>query len=300
MSKLVEKIIRNARIAASPYFWAFTAQRRIRHPDNRAKMARFLARRRPQSAVRPGSNATAGLDSLVQNMNQQGYHMLSGLVEPQQVAEMRAYFSEQKAFDPYRPTFGHFLPLTEARPETHVAFFDPETVVKAPHAAALANHPVLLAGMEALFGCKPSIGYIAAWWSLPGDGTAEHAELFHRDVDDWAFYKFFLYLTDVDERSGPHIYVPGSHNRASHLDIRRYTDSEAHELGPEIRFTGPAGSCFLENTYGMHRGLPPLERPRLIFQVTYCLMGLPYAPSAPVAPLPPGCDPFINRFYFKP
>jgi hypothetical protein len=28
-------------------------------------------------------------------------------------------------------------------------------------------------------------------------------------------------------------------------------------------------------------------------------MGLPYAPPKPVAPLPQGLDPFINRFYLK-
>ncbi|KJV09597.1 hypothetical protein VZ95_10520 [Elstera litoralis] len=284
---------------ASPYYWAFEAQRRVRHPQRRAKIARWLAGRRTRSVVMPGGNAAATVQALVQDMNRQGYHLLTGLVEPQQVAEMRAYFSEQKARDPYRPTFGQFMPLTEARPETHVAFFDAETVVAAPHAVALANHPLLLASIEALLGCKPSIGYLTAWWSLPGDGTAEHAERFHRDVDDWAFYKFFLYLTDVDEHSGPHVYIPGSHDRATHLDLRRYTDAEAAALGRELRFTGPAGSCFVENTFGMHRGLPPRDRPRLIFQVTYCLMGLPYAPAKPVAPLPPGFDPFINRFYFK-
>ncbi|MFY7776783.1 MAG: phytanoyl-CoA dioxygenase family protein [Elstera sp.] len=299
MSQLVEKILRRSRLMASPYYWGFEAQRRVLHPQRRAKVARWLAGRRPRSEVKPGSNEAALTQTLVDDMDRQGYHMLTGLVEPQQVAEMRAYFSEQMARDPYRPTFGQFLPLTEARPETHVAFFDAETVVAAPHAVALANHPLLLASVEALLGCKPSIGYLAAWWSLPGDGTPEHAEQFHRDVDDWAFYKFFLYLTDVDERCGPHIYVPGSHDRASHLDIRRYTEQEAAELGDEKHFTGPAGSCFLENTYGLHRGLPPLDRPRLIFQVTYCLMGLPYAPPKPVAPLPQGLDPFINRFYLK-
>ncbi len=86
---------------------------------------------------------------------------------------------------------------------------------------------------------------------------------------------------------------------AEHLLAFADTDAEAATVGPDRHFTGPAGSCFLENTFGMHRGLPPQGRPRLIFQVTYCLMGLPYAPAKPVAPLPPGFDPFINRFYFK-
>lgn len=300
MSDLLEKILRRSRLMSSPHYWGFQVQRRVLHPARRAKMARWLAERRPRSQFRPGSNETAQRDTLMDDMTRQGYHMLTGLVDPEQVAAMRAYFSEKTARDPYRPTLGQFLPLTEAKPETHVAFFDSQTVIAAPHALELANHPLLLSSVEALLGCKPSIGYISAWWSLPGDGTAEQAENFHRDVDDWAFYKFFLYLTDVDEGSGPHVYVPGSHDRDTHLDLRRYTEDEVKSLGPEIHFTGPAGSCFMENTYGLHRGLPPRDKPRLIFQVTYCLTGLPYAPSSPIAPLPTGYDPFVNRFYLKP
>ncbi len=296
MRSLLEKILRRSRLMASPYYWGFEVQRHVLAPQRRAAVARWIARRRPQSS---GPAETLETQALVQDMRRQGYHMLTGLVTPEQVAEMRAYFCAHEAHDPYRPTLGRFMPLTEAKPETHVAYFEAATVIAAPHAVALANHPRLLAGLEALFGCKPSIGYLAAWWSLPGDGTPEHAEQFHRDVDDWAFYKFFLYLTDVDERSGPHVYVPGSHDSTTHLAIRRYTDREAAELGAEIYFTGPAGNCFLENTYGFHRGLPPRDRPRLIFQVTYCLMGLPYAPAKPVAALPPGFDPFVNRFYLK-
>jgi hypothetical protein len=146
---------------------------------------------------------------------------------------------------------------------------------------------------------------MSAWWSLPADGTAQQAENFHRDVDDWRFVKLFCYLTDVDETCGPHVFVRGSHKRNKLTDIRRFTDCETEAtFGAEnlVRFTGQAGTAFLENTYGIHRGTPPQEKPRLIFQILYSLRPVIYGPKTPLARVgangvPNGLDPFINRVY---
>ena len=186
---------------------------------------------------------------------------------------------------------------------THVAFFDHEAVVGAPHALEIANAPALLETVAANLGAKPTISYMTAWWSTPaGDGTAQHAEKFHRDVDDLDFIKFFLYLTDVDEDAGPHVFIRGSHVADKLTTIRRYDDAEVHAAfgrESEVRFTGDAGTCFLEKTYGFHRGYPPKTKPRLIFQVLYSLRETIYGPKRPVVAGGPGFDPFINRIYCR-
>ena len=164
----------------------------------------------------------------------------------------------------------------------------------------------LLAVAAGMLGAKPTISYMTAWWSLPaGDGTAQHAEKFHRDVDDWRFVKLFCYLTDVDDASGPHAFVRGSHRVNRLTQIRRFSDEEvdrAFDARNIVRFTGAAGTCFLENTNGVHRGIPPLDKPRLIFQVLYSLRPVIYGPKAPVAKLgeagiPGGLDRYVNRVY---
>ena len=198
--------------------------------------------------------------------------------------------------------------MADHPPETHVAYYSPEDVVRCPHIFDLANNPGVLAGLAQLFRCKPTIAYMTAWWSFAGHDKGEHAELFHRDVDDWRFIKLFLYVTDVDEDAGPHAYVPGSHSVGKLLRIRRFNEDEVKEaFGPEsiIRFTGPGGTCFLENTYGVHRGYPPARRNRLIVQVVYSL--LPTLPGAPETPLVSDVhtqlntplDPYINRVYVR-
>jgi hypothetical protein len=219
---------------------------------------------------------------------------------------MVAYFSEQECADPYRPKLGGFRVNGAVPNGTHVAFFSNDVVAAAPHVFAIGNDPHVLAIVAAALGAKPTISYMTAWWSLPaGDGTAQHAERFHRDVDDWRFIKLFCYLTDVDEAAGPHVFVRGSHRINRLTDIRRFSDEEiASAFAPDdiVVFTGPAGTSFLENTSGIHRGIPAASKPRLIFQVLYSLRPVIYGPENPVVRLgangvPADLDPYVNRVY---
>ena len=163
------------------------------------------------------------------------------------------------------------------------------------------NHPLVLETVGELFGCKPTISNVSMWWSLPGHATAEHAELFHRDVDDWLFIKLFIYITDVDAGSGPHVFVRGSHNSAKLARIARYTDDEvAREFGKDnvLSLTAPAGTSFLENTYGMHKGQLPLSRRRLLLQAQYSLRPISILQYKPLkVPASKAVDPYINRLY---
>lgn len=171
----------------------------------------------------------------------------------------------------------------------------------------LANDPRVLDIVSRWLGGAPTLAAIRVWWSTPaGDGTPEHAELFHRDADDLRFVKLFVYLTDVGDDTGPHMFVVGSHRADKLAEIRRYSDEEvAAAFGTDAirRFTGPAGTAFLEDTYGMHRGIPPVAGPRLIFQPLYAQRPLIYGPREPVidaADLPFVLDPYVNRVLVRP
>ncbi|HRE61803.1 MAG TPA: phytanoyl-CoA dioxygenase family protein [Micropepsaceae bacterium] len=276
-------------------------QRRTADPAKRMRLAATHAARLPKSAAAlppEVSGAAAGLAS-------DGFVMTPGIVKSAMIDAMRSYFSAEPCRDPYRPELGQFIAPGQAPKGTHVAFFPLETVARAPHAMEIANHPVLLAIAEQDLGAKPLISALSAWWSLPaGDGTAQHAENYHRDVDDLDWVKYFLYLTDVDESAGPHLFIRGSHLDPRLTTIRRYQDEEVHAVfgkEREVRFTGPAGTSFLEKTYGLHRGLPVVKTPRLIFQVFYSLRPVIYGPRRPLFPraaLAAGADPYVNSIYF--
>lgn len=234
-----------------------------------------------------------------------GIAMLPRLWNDDQLAETRRYFENHTCADPYRPNLGQFLAPGDAPAETHVAYFSNEQVVNAPHCLRLANDPQILSAVAQMLGAKPTISYMAAWWSMPGRGKAEHAEMFHRDVDDLRFVKLFVYLTDVTTKSGPHMFVRGSHKSEELSERIRYTDEAvAATFGKDdiLTLTGPAGTMFLENTFGLHRGIPPASKPRLIFQTLYSFEEYIAGPKRPVRSVANPfeslmLDPYVNRAY---
>jgi hypothetical protein len=303
---MIRRTLRRLRLLLDRRSPMFYGQRLVLDPARRRAAARWLAHRRPHSAVRPDAPA----DEAATALEQVGFHVLAPPLQPSQLDDIVAHLARSPCRDPYRPELGAFDPTQAAPAETHVAFYPSEAVVSAPHVIALANDPFILAVVERVFGCKPTIGYLAAWWSFKGHRAGEQAELFHRDVDDWRFLKLFIYLSDVDDEAGPHAYVPGSHSVAKLQRIRRYSDAEvADAFGSEATrlFRGPRGTAFLEDTFGLHRGLPPRSRNRLILQVVYSLGELPYGPRRPFDAGQIGPDalahcvrePYVNRVYLR-
>lgn len=271
-------------------------QRRVKGNALRAAAAKRAARNLPPPSAYAANDLITALD-------QDGYVMTPNIVTPEQVEAMRAYFTGRPVRDNYRPDSPVFRPPFEkAPPGTHVAFYQHKEVASCPHALDLANSPILLNTVAISLGVKPIASYITAWWSLPARDGAQHAELFHRDVDDYDWVKFFLYLTDVDEDAGPHVYIAGSHRDERLTEVRRYTDMEVYDTfgrDREVRFTGPAGTAFLERTYGVHRGVPPITKPRLVFQVLYSMTPSIYGPRRPIIDLPMNYDPYVNQVYCR-
>ncbi|MBW4604470.1 MAG: hypothetical protein KME29_34125 [Calothrix sp. FI2-JRJ7] len=117
------------------------------------------------------------------------------------------------------------------------------------------------------------------WWSFPGERTyqqlSSNGQLFHYDLDDYRFIKFFFYLTDVDKQSGPHICVRGSHKqkKLSHLILRkRETDEDIIKYYGEkslITIYGQAGFGFVEDGLCFHKGIAPTNKNRLILQIEF-------------------------------
>jgi hypothetical protein len=284
-----------------PRYRQFFLQRQVTDLPARERRADAVARRLPASNKNGNDVSAEGAAAL----RKDGYWLVNDLIRSEWLPEMVAYFKDQKCSDPYQPKLGLFDALTAVPKNVHVAYFSNEIVARAPHAFAIANDDTVLGAVSEMLGAKPTISYMTAWWSLPADGTAQQAENFHRDVDDWRFVKLFCYLTDVDETAGPHVFVLGSHRANRLTEIRRFSDDEVTNTfgaGNIHRFSGPAGTAFLENTYGVHRGVPPSKKPRLIFQVLYSLRPIFYGPKIPVVRIgvqgiPASLDTYINRVY---
>jgi hypothetical protein len=163
-------------------------------------------------------------------------------------------------------------------------FYKCEDVVQSPHVLDIANDPKLLSIAYNYFGAIPTIDYIGSWWSFP---TADLAltQSYHRDIDTLNSLKFFIYLTDVDLDSGPHIYVKGSHNsqfKTSKDKMHEDADIiKGHGDSNIISLEGSKGYTFIADTFGFHKGLPPIKNNRLVLQIIYTLKRTPFSPKKP-------------------
>jgi hypothetical protein len=228
-------------------------------------------------------------------LRRDGLALLGELLPASAVDEIMAFLRDKDIVAPG----GSRVPLNQAPSGTRMAAYPLDTVLTCPHVLELVNHPAALRLAAGYLGCAPTVSSIGIRWSLPGAGGGEATQRFHRDPDDWRFLKLFVYLTDVDEESGPHMYVVGSHRRAAPLRARSYTREEIERrYGREgIRIvTGRRGTVFAADTYGIHQGAPPRSGPRLILQVQYSLLPIFAFLYRPVpTALPHPFDPYVNR-----
>jgi hypothetical protein len=217
------------------------------------------------------------------------------------LSDLVAYFKSTPCHDPYRPHLGRF-DWDKPSDETNIGYYHWEEVLEAPHMLALMNAPDILAVAEAYLGCKPVIDNIGATWSYPGRDTAKGVQRFHRDFDCSRCFKAFYYLTDVDENSGPHKYVRGSHQDPKLDSGKAQTDlaiEEAFGADRIVTIPAPAGSWFLEDVYGFHKGQLPKDKPRLLLAIEYNLYPSPFSPKTPSLPKDARFDPYINKLLFK-
>ena len=100
----------------------------------------------------------------------------------------------------------------------------------------------------------------------------KNAQYFHWDNDFTKFFKLYIYLNDVDEDTGPHVFVPRTHKKKffSHKLCRLYSDKDILENYEKVRkFTGKKGSAFFVDGYGLHKGETPKKNYRLMLNVHY-------------------------------
>ncbi|MET3053296.1 phytanoyl-CoA dioxygenase family protein [Pseudomonas alkylphenolica] len=150
----------------------------------------------------------------------------------------------------------------------------------------LSKDPFLLSVAAKYLGAPPQLMSVNMWWTFPVEASAEdkakHAHVFHYDLDDVRFVKFFFYLTDVDEGAGPHVYVKSSNRvikyKNSLFKSKRFTDEEvvqAYGKDNVVQVLGAAGACLVEDTITLHKGVTPTERARLILQFEYSINTYP-------------------------
>jgi hypothetical protein len=238
----------------------------------------------------------------VQELQTNGFTVLNAKLDEATVNQLMNYAITAKCHDPYRLELGEFVKGNE-NPVMHTAHFKRSDLIQQISIMDIANDTGVLSLVQEYLGMKPTISNVNMWWSFKGRKKAEEAQNFHRDNDDLKFCKLFVYLTDVDAQSGPHIYVKGTLNSKDFRVIRRYTDEEVVEkFGKEnvVSMEYPKGSIFIVDTYGFHKGLPPQLNDRLLLQIQYSVNSIGFEQYAPISkPTNMNYNTYVNRLMFK-
>jgi hypothetical protein len=114
---------------------------------------------------------------------------------------------------------------------------------------------------------------------LPGE-EPRNSQNWHRDPEDKKMCKFFIYLNDVDEASGPFMYVQGSNIGGKWRGLYpqrppagRYPPiGRIEEVVPKTDLrvcTGKAGTVIFADTSGFHKGGYATEKERIMFMAGY-------------------------------
>ena len=127
------------------------------------------------------------------------------------------------------------------------------------------------------FKCMPGIGTFNLRKSFVNDLSPITTQLFHRDKNSIKFFKFFMYLNDVDTpEDGPLTLVKNSWNKVPvyHHMKHRWSEQEMkNEYGEDslLYLTAKKGDLIAASTTSFHRGTKPTRKERIMLTINYVI-----------------------------
>ncbi|GAP94591.1 hypothetical protein [Leptolyngbya sp. NIES-2104] len=219
---------------------------------------------------------------IVQSVVKDGLYL--GLNLPSEMLQdIIAYAKQYPCYGDRKPEYGfHSAQRLEAErwyDRQFVTASYVNTIETCPAIAQLSRDPLILSIAARYLGTSPVLISSNLWWSFVTDASLQArrkaAQLFHYDLDDYRFIKFFFYLTDVDGLTGAHACMQGTHRRKKlghELNRKRFKDSEiidAYGIENLVTIRGNAGFGFVEDTLCFHKGMPPIRHDRLMLQLEF-------------------------------
>ena len=152
------------------------------------------SRRHNSSAWQQILSKAPKLSSSLKHLDEKGYLRLSTPIYSSLIDELISV-SPKKFLDP------NYVHSSES--------YHLPNVDKLPSVLELLNNTALHALVSLYLNAPARISDCIAWWHFPQPITeqASNAQKWHRDRDDFAELKLFMYGTDVDAGSGPHAFI---------------------------------------------------------------------------------------------
>jgi hypothetical protein len=246
-------------------------------------------------SIDPAAPPNLAITDIVSDIKNQGYHALGPVLSEIQSDDIKAHFAECDIYN------DHFVAKSDGIPRrigTGVeamghGSYRLSDILAAPHIIEIANEKRILDAATHYVGCLPTLFSINVYWSFAG-GTFSNNSIhaFHRDLDDFRFCSFFIYLTDCPENDGAHQYIRASHRPdlmqgvLGNIDPNGSIDRDKffsakfeggdadyeRLLGDSVDLLpGAAGDGFMTDPWGLHRACPTISGDRMLILIRYGL-----------------------------
>ncbi len=248
-------------------------------------------------------------DRALASLRTDGYALCDVLMPDAMVDELSSYFASAPCtLTSDRPTGlapGETVTVDFDNPLAEKYAVTTKATLASPTVRSLMLDQGLLRIAQAYLGSAPIIDILIAWYSFPApDASSEAGQLYHFDLDRIRWLKAFLLLSDQDEETGAHMYVPGT-QRDRGIDASllrkgyaRLQDDEVAAHYPRETWktmTGRRGVVLLEDTRGLHKGMPLTRDHRLMLQFEYAQSMFGHPAGLAAAELDPVDDPHWDQ-----
>lgn len=247
----------------------------------------------------------------IEDLKTNGYHLLPFTLDNEIIDSIKTELSKVKFYmrnslasiSGYNPKYAESIKSNTAWVNNQ------QDILSIPSVQRLIIDKNLLLIANDYLGIAPIHVQTNCWWSRNyksnKNALSANAQLFHQDKEFIKFLKVFIYLNDVNEENGAHVYIRGSHKDnplekdKNHQISKRLSDKEiSQHFSPDqiITMNGKSGTIILEDTSGFHKGMPVKQGHRLLLQLEFAnSLYFNPVPSFSTKGLLPEYNSFITR-----
>jgi len=196
---------------------------------------------------------------ILDEVEENGYCVIENFLTQEEVDTIVKFTEDIKGYQFHVPgrAFNQVPQKFNDNLDWNVCSYKINQIFKSPFILRLVTRPDIVALAQEYLGCLPVLKDVNLWWSKY-TGETFNTQNIHRDYDDFKFVAFFIYLSDVDDENGPHVYYKKTHKGSD-------------DMSEKVVVTGKAGTAIFGDTYALHHGQPLTSGKRLMFWVRYSI-----------------------------
>ena len=220
---------------------------------------------------------------LLKNLKKNGITKFKNkLLNKNQIHDIQKFLKTENAYPAHVPYYDKFHPIKNVfKFKGKIASFNADSIIRAPHLIELITRDDVLEVVKNYLGCNPTLFDLNLICSFGSLEKYHETHNFHRDHDDFHHLLFMVYLSDVHENSGGHIYAQKSHlidNSSSQMKPNLNKNNSVKDQFSDLdnfkqeTIYGEAGTAFISDANGLHSGsVPEPNKRRLAFWARFGL-----------------------------